>query len=133
MKKLAILFLILGIVLLCVGVGARLIFDTNPDIQEASEMLEMFIGQPFSPDLAARLIGGKLTVMGMPITMEDLLGSSPDAQNAVALLTLYAYSTYLMVGGAVLLLLGLIIPKGSAKKAPSKRTDSSSLNAPISY
>ena len=119
MKKVAILVAVIGIIVLVLGLGVRLYVNNNPDVQEINEFVEMFLGKSINPKFASQIINGKVRIMGQLYSLDDLLelvDLGKDAKMIKAGLTIYAYSTPLMIIGTVLLLAGVGLFLGSSKR-----------------
>lgn len=111
MKKISIICLILGAVLLIGGIGVRLAVDNNENTKELNEIATFFAGEGISPSLVSKLINGEVEVWGQTVTLNDLLEMSDDEDVAelVTVLKLYAVSPIITICGAVILLLGVVL------------------------
>jgi len=56
MKKIALVLLAIGLILSLASLTVSLSVEMNPTVHEASKALEASIGEPFSPDLVARML-----------------------------------------------------------------------------
>ena len=119
MKKVAVLMAVIGVIMLVLGLGVRLYVNNNSDIQEINEFVEMFLGRSITPKFAAEIINGKVRIMGQLYSLDDLLEMIDLGKQGTLIaagLTVYAYSTPLMIVGAVLLAAGAVIFLGSSKR-----------------
>lgn len=110
MKKIAIICMIIGIVLLLGGVGCRLAVDLNKDVKEVNESLNFFLGEKLSPSLVSKVMNGEMKIFGETITLDDILDMSDDADvtKLKVGLKLYASSTLMIICGGVLTVLSVI-------------------------
>ena len=70
MKKIAIICMIIGIVLLLGGVGCRLAVDLNKDVKEVNESLNFFLGEKLSPSLVSKVMNGEMKIFGERVKQE---------------------------------------------------------------
>ena len=111
MKKISIICIILGAVLLIGGIGVRLAVDNNQNTKELNEIATFFAGEGISPAFVSKLINGEVEVWGQTVTLNDLLEMSDDEDVAqlVTVLKLYAVSPIITICGAVILLVGICL------------------------
>jgi hypothetical protein len=111
MKKISIVCLILGAILLLGGIGVRLAVDNNENAKELNEVATFFAGEGITPSLVSKLMNGEVKVFGQSVTLDDLLEMSDneDVAELVTVLKLYAVSPIITICGAVILLLGVVL------------------------
>ena len=111
MKKISIVCLILGAILLIGGIGVRLAVDNNQNTKDLNEIATFFVGEGISPSLISKLMNGEVKVWGQTVTLNDLLEMSDDEDIAqlVTVLKLYAFSPIITICGAVILLVGICL------------------------
>ena len=111
MKKISIVCLILGAILLIGGIGVRLAVDNNENAKELNEVATFFAGEGITPSLVSKLMNGEVKVFGQSVTLDDLLEMSDneDVAEIVTVLKLYAVSPIITICGAVILLLGVVL------------------------
>ena len=111
MKKISIVCLILGSILLIGGIGVRLAVDNNQNTKDLNEIATFFVGEGISPSLISNLMNGEVKVFGQTVTLDDLLEMSDDEDVAqlVTVLKLYAVSPIITICGAVILLIGVAL------------------------
>ena len=119
------LCIILGIILIVGGVGIRLAVDTNEDVREASEMLQEMGMEKISPSLVKELMKDGVNTGFYTLTLDDIL-STMDADEAAQIktgLTLYSNSTLIAIIGAVLVVIGIAIPKRRQQQRQQQQYD----------
>lgn len=111
MKKISIVCLILGAILLLGGIGVRLAVDNNENAKELNEVATFFAGEGITPSLVSKLMNGEVKVFGQSVTLDDLLEMSDneDVAELITVLKLYAVSPIITICGAVILLLGVVL------------------------
>jgi hypothetical protein len=111
MKKISIVCLILGAILLIGGIGIRLAVDNNQNTKDVNEVATFFAGEGISPAFISKLMNGEVKVWGQLVTLNDLLEMSDDEDVAqlVTVLKLYAVSPIITICGAVILLVGICL------------------------
>ena len=111
MKKISIVCLILGAILLIGGIGVRLAVDNNENAKELNEVATFFAGEGITPSLVSKLMNGEVKVFGQSVTLDDLLEMSDneDVAELVTVLKLYAVSPIITICGVVILLLGVVL------------------------
>ena len=111
MKKISIVCLILGAILLIGGIGIRLAVDNNQNTKDVNEVATFFAGEGISPAFISKLMNGEVKVFGQTVTLNDLLEMSDDEDVAqlVTVLKLYAVSPIITICGAVILLIGVAL------------------------
>ena len=111
MKKISIVCLILGVILLIGGIGGRLAVDNNQNTKDLNEIATFFVGEGISPSLISKLMNGEVKVFGQSVTLDDLLEMSDneDVAELVTVLKLYAVSPIITICGAVILLIGVAL------------------------
>ena len=76
MKKISIVCLIFGAILLIRGIGVRLAVDNNQNTKDLNEIATFFVGEGISPSLISKLMNGEVKVFGQSVTLDDLLEMS---------------------------------------------------------
>ena len=111
MKKISIVCLILGAILLIGGIGVRLAVDNNQNTKDLNEIATFFVSEGISPSLISKLMNGEVKVFGQTVTLNDLLEMSDDEDVAqlVTVLKLYAVSPIITICGAVILFVGICL------------------------
>ena len=111
MKKISIVCLILGVILLIGGIGVRLAVDNNQNTKDLNEIATFFVGEGRSPSLISKLMNGEVQVFGQSVTLNDLLEMSDDEDVAqlVTILKWYAFTPLITICGAVVLLVGICL------------------------
>ena len=111
MKKISIICLILGAILLIGGIGVRLAVDNNQNTKDLNEVATFFAGEGISPAFISKLMNGEVKVWGQTVTLNDLLEMSDDEDvtKLVTVLKLYAVSPIITICGAIILLVGICL------------------------
>lgn len=111
MKKISIICLILGGILLIGGIGLRLAVDNNQNTKASNEVLKFFVGENLSPSLVSRLIKGEVKIFEQTVSLDDLINMAgdDDLSNLATVLKWYAFSPIITICGAVILLIGVAL------------------------
>ena len=99
----------LALLLLLVGIGVRVLADNEPDIYTLDGHSAELGIERVDPGIVSALLGkGTHIDDAEPITLDDLLEGTDEEEAIVAkvIYTLYAYSTWIIVLGAFLLIYG---------------------------
>lgn len=132
-RVIAVILLVIGLLSVAAGVVVPAVVNSNENTKQANSMLYPLLGKEVSPELARELLSSGIhakvpfvgsiditldsflrdgvTVMGQTITLETLLKTKlNDFQVMLCRIGVYvyAYSTYLLIGGGVLLVLGIV-------------------------
>jgi hypothetical protein len=113
-----VLCILLGILLLFVGIGIRVLVDNDPATSTMKGKLEVVGIEKINPSIAAALLHkGIGTEEVAPITMEQILdGTDPiEAKVVQVVLQIYAHSTAIIILGAFLLIYGATMKKRPAE------------------
>lgn len=110
MKKIAIVGLVIGLVLLIAGIGIRVGVDSKDEVRDANQALTFLLGEKLSPSLVSKIMNGEMKVFGETISLDDILemADNADAQKLRTGLKLYAYSPLMTIIGGVLTVLSLV-------------------------
>ena len=101
MKKISIICLILGGILLIGGIGLRLAVDNNQNTKASNEVLKFF-----KLALSQQMVDFEQTV-----SLDDLINMAgdDDLSNLATVLKWYAFSPIITICGAVILLIGVAL------------------------
>ena len=111
MKKISIICLIIGAVLLISGITLRLCVDNHEDTKASNEVLKFFVGEKLSPSLISRLMKGEVKIFEQTVTLDDFINMAgdDDLSNLATVLKWYAFSPLITICGSVILLLGVAL------------------------
>ena len=109
MRILRGLLIFLSLLLLLVGIGLRVLVDNEPDIYTLDGHAAELGIERVDPGIVSALLGKGIRIDDAePITLDDLLEGTDEEEAIVVtvLYTLYAYSTWIIVLGASMLIYG---------------------------
>ena len=109
MRILRGLLIFLSLLLLLVGIGVRSLVDSEPDIYTLDGHAAELGIERVDPGIVSALLGKGIRINDTdPVTLDDLLEGIDEEEAFVVkvLYTLYAYSTWIIVLGAFLLIYG---------------------------
>ncbi|MBP3650825.1 MAG: hypothetical protein J6K73_13710 [Clostridia bacterium] len=109
MRILKAFLVFLALLLLLVGIGIRVLVDSEPDIYTLDGHAAELGIERVDPGIVSALLGKGIRIDDAePITLDDLLEGTDEEEAIVAkvIYTLYAYSTWIIVLGAFLLIYG---------------------------
>ena len=109
MRILRGLLIFLSLLLLLVGIGIRVLVDSEPDIYTLDGHAAELGIERVDPGIVSALLGKGIRIDDAdPVTLDDLLEGIDEEEVFVVkvLYTLYAYSTWIIVLGAFLLIYG---------------------------
>lgn len=110
MRILRGILIFLSLLLLLVGIGIRVLVDNEPDIYTLNGHAAELGIERVDPSFVSALLGKGIRIDDAePITLDDLLEGIDEEEAFVVkvLYTLYAYSTWIIVLGAFLLIYGV--------------------------
>ena len=114
MRILKAFLIFLALLLLLVGIGIRVLVDNEPDIYTLDGHAAELGIERVDPGIVSALLGKGIRIDDTdPVTLDDLLEGTDEEETIVAkvIYTLYAYSTWIIVLGAFLLIYGATIRK----------------------
>lgn len=116
MKFVSVVCVVLGMILLIMGVGMRLMVESNEEVQELSKQIEIHMGERVRPALAGRLLRGEYEAEGHRISLDELLAEEAEdyATFAKVLVILYANANLLAIAGAALLIAAILAKRQTA-------------------
>ena len=109
MRILKAFLVFLSLLLLLVGIGIRVLVDNEPDIYTLDGHAAELGIERVDPGIVSALLGKGIRIDDAePITLDDLLEGIDEEEAIVAkvIYTLYAYSTWIIILGAFLLIYG---------------------------
>ena len=109
MRILRGILIFLSLLLLLVGIGIRVLVDSEPDIYILDGHAAELGIERVDPGIISALLGKGIRIDDAePITLDDLLEGTDEEEAIVAkvIYTLYAYSTWIIILGAFLLIYG---------------------------
>ena len=109
MRILRGILIFLSLLLLLVGIGVRVLVDNEPDIYTLDGHAAELGIERVDPGIVSALLGKGIRIDDAdPVTLDDLLEGIDEEEAIVAkvICTLYAYSTWIIVLGAFLLIYG---------------------------
>ena len=109
MRILKAFLVFLALLLLLVGIGVRVLVDNEPDIYTLDGHAAELGIERVDPGIVSALLGKGIRIDDAePVTLDDLLEGTDEEEAIVAkvIYTLYAYSTWIIVLGAFLLIYG---------------------------
>lgn len=109
MRILKAFLIFLALLLLLVGIGVRVLADNEPDIYTLDGHAAELGIERVDPGIVSALLGKGIRIDDTdPVTLDDLLEGTDEEETIVAkvIYTLYAYSTWIIVLGAFLLIYG---------------------------
>lgn len=109
MRILCGILIFLSLLLLLVGIGIRSLVDSEPDIYTLDGHAAELGIERVDPGIVSALLGKGIRIDDAePVTLDDLLEGTDEEETIVAkvIYTLYAYSTWIIVLGAFLLIYG---------------------------
>ena len=110
MRILKAFLVFLSLLLLLVGIGIRVLVDNEPDIYTLDGHAAELGIERVDPGIVSALLGKGIRIDDAdPVTLDDLLEGTDEDETIVAkvIYTLYAYSTWIIVLGAFLLIYGV--------------------------
>lgn len=109
MRILKAFLVFLSLLLLLVGIGIRVLVDNEPDIYTLDGHAAELGIERVDPGIVSALLGKGIRIDDAdPVTLDDLLEGTDEEEIIVAkvIYTLYAYSTWIIILGAFLLIYG---------------------------
>ena len=109
MRILKAFLVFLSLLLLLVGIGIRVLVDSEPDIYTLDGHAAELGIERVDPGVVSALLGKGIRINDAePVTLDDLLEGIDEGEAIVAkvLYTLYAHSTWIIILGAFLLIYG---------------------------
>ena len=109
MRILRGILIFLSLLLLLVGIGIRVLVDNEPDIYTLNGHAAELGIERVDPGIVSALLGKGIRIDDAdPVTLDDLLEGIDEEEAIVAkvICTLYAYSTWIILLGAFLLIYG---------------------------
>ena len=109
MRILRGILIFLSLLLLLVGIGIRVLVDNEPDIYTLDGHAAELGIERVDPGIVSALLGKGIRIDDAdPVTLDDLLEGTDEEEAIVAkvICTLYAYSTWIILLGAFLLIYG---------------------------
>ena len=109
MRILRGLLIFLSLLLLLVGIGVRVLVDNEPDGYTLDGHAAELGIERVDPGIVSALLGKGISINDAdPVTLDDLLEGIDEEEAIVAkvICTLYAYSTWIILLGAFLLIYG---------------------------
>ena len=109
MRILKAFLIFLSLLLLLVGIGIQVLVDNEPEIYTLDGHAAELGIERVDPGIVSALLGKGIRIDDAePITLDDLLEGTDEEEAIVAkvIYTLYAYSTWIIVLGAFLLIYG---------------------------
>lgn len=109
MRILKAFLVFLALLLLLVGIGIRVLVDNEPDIYTLDGHSAELGIERVDPGIVSALLGKGISINDAePVTLDDLLEDTDEEETIVAkvIYTLYAYSTWIIILGAFLLIYG---------------------------
>lgn len=109
MRILRGLLIFLSLLLLLVGIGIRVLVDNEPDIYTLDGHAAELGIERVDPGIVSALLGMGIRIDDAdPVTLDDLLEGTYEEEAIIAkvIYTLYAYSTWIIILGAFLLIYG---------------------------
>ena len=109
MRILRDLLIFLSLLLLLAGIGIRVLVDNEPDIYTLDGHAAELGIERVDPGIVSALLGKGIRIDDAEsITLDDLLEGTDEEEAIVAkvIYTLYAYSTWIIILGAFLLIYG---------------------------
>ena len=109
MRILRGILIFLSLLLLLVGIGIRSLVDSEPDIYKLDGHAAELGIERVDPGIVSALLGKGIRIDDAEhVTLDDLLEGTDEEEAIVAkvIYTLYAYSTWIIVLGAFLLIYG---------------------------
>ena len=114
MRILKAFLIFLSLLLLLVGIGIRVLVDNESDIYTLDGHAAELGIERVDPGIVSALLGKGIRIDDAePVTLDDLLEGTDEEEIIVAkvIYTLYAYSTWIIVLGAFLLIYGATMRK----------------------
>lgn len=109
MRILKAFLVFLSLLLLLVGIGIRVLVDSEPNIYTLDGHAAELGIERVDPGIVSALLGKGISINDAdPVTLDDLLEGTDEEETIVAkvIYTLYAYSTWIILLGAFLLIYG---------------------------